>query len=405
MLVPRFHINVEQSVLDDVALRLEQTRFAIVRGSGGWDYGTSPEYLAELVDYWRTQYDWRHHEAELNRLTQYKAPLAGNDIHFVHERGRSADAMPLLLLHGWPDSFYRFYKIIDPLRDPLMSGTSSAEAFDVIVPSLPGFAFTDCAKSFGASQPTRHSAQLLWKLMTESLGYTKFAVAGGDAGSAIAQAMAIDHPESIIAVHLTDIGWHASNVDAAKLTKPEQKYLQGLQKQFLDDSAYVMLQTTKPDSLAPALNDSPTGLASWIVDRFHSWADHNGNIYNSFTQDELLTNIMLYWVTGTIVSSMHTYYAEAKCPSISRYEFVEQPVGLALFPKDIGGVPPRALAERTLNVQRWTEMPNGGHFAALEVPDLYVNELREFFRPFRAENSHVPESPSRAGGAGTLEAQ
>lgn len=385
MLVPRYHIDVKQSVLDDLAIRLEQTRFAGVRGSGGWDYGTSPEYLRELVEYWRTQYDWRRHESELNRLTQYKATLAGTDIHFVHERGRGADALPLLLLHGWPDSFYRYHKVIEALRDPLMTGASATEAFDVIVPSLPGFGFSGRAKNPDVSKPTRHTAQLLWELMTETLGYAKFAVAGGDTGSAIAQAMAIDHPESIVALHLTDIGWHATTVDAAAVTKPEQKYLQNMQKEFLRDNAYIMLQTTRPRSLAPALHDSPAALASWIVDRFQAWGDHNGNIYHSFTKDELLTNIMLYWVTGTIGSSMYTYYAEAKSPSLTHYDYVEQPVGLALFPRDIGGIPPRALAERTLNVQRWSEMPHGGHFAAMEVPELYVNELREFLRPFRAE--------------------
>ncbi|MEO7998425.1 MAG: epoxide hydrolase family protein [Gemmatimonadaceae bacterium] len=401
MLVPRFHIDIEQSVLDDLAVRLEQTRFAHVRGSGGWDYGTSPEYVQELVEHWRTKYDWRLHEDELNRLTQYKAPLAGNDIHFIHECGHGADALPLLLLHGWPDSFYRYHKVIEGLRNPLMDGTSSTEAFDVVVPSLPGFAFTGPPINPDVAQPTRHTAQLLWELMTETLGYKRFAVAGGDTGSAIAQAMALDHPESIIAVHLTDIGWQATNVEPATLTKPEQKYLQAVQKQFLADNAYIMLQTTKPFTLAAALNDSPAGLASWIVDRFHSWGDHNGNIYNSFTQDELLTNIMLYWVTGTIGSSMYTYFAEAKSPSISRHEFVERPVGLALFPKDIGGIPPRALAERTLNVQRWSEMPHGGHFAAMEVPELYVNELREFLRPFRANALSVSETASRSDSVPT----
>lgn len=390
MLVPRFRINIEQAVLDDLAVRLEQVRFARVANSGGWDYGTSPEYLQELVDHWRTQFDWRKQESELNRLTQYKARLSGNEIHFVHERGRGTNTMPLLLLHGWPDSFYRHCKTVPQLSDPLMHGGQAIDAFDVIVPSLPGYGFTGRVKFAEPTQLARQAAQLLWRLMTETLGYTKFAVAGGDVGRTMAQLIAIDHPESVIAVHLTDLGPNSTNVDPSTVSKAEHKYLQSLQKQMMADGAYEVLQRTKPRSIAAALNDSPAGLASWIVDRFHSWSDHSGNIYNSFTQDELLTNIMIYWVTGTIGSSMMNYHAETQTPSLLPHEFVERPVGLALFPKDIGGIPPRQLAERSLNVQHWTEMPHGGHFAPLEVPELYVNELREFLRQFRVG---IPSTP------------
>lgn len=207
---------------------------------------------------------------------------------------------------------------------------------------------------------------------------------GGDGGSVIAQILAIDHPESVVGIHLTDLGWHVSNVDPSTLTKPEQKYLEASTKHFMADGAYAMVQTTRPRSLAPALNDSPVALASWIVDRFHSWSDSDGDIEKSFSKDDLLTNIMLYWVTQTIGSSMFNYYAEARSLSLTPANHVDRPVGLALFPKDIGGIPPRTFAERTLNVQRWTEMPRGSHFAALEEPELFARDVVEFFRPLRS---------------------
>jgi len=384
-----FHIDVEQSVLDDLQLRLRQTRRARVAGDDGWDFGTSPEFTKALVDYWQTEFDWRKQELRLNELPHYKARIHGNDVHFVHARGTGDDPLPLLLLHGWPDSFYRYHKIIPPLSDPVASGQDELNSFHVVVPSLPGFGFTGRVKFPEEGRPTRQAAHLLWQLMTETLGYERFAVAGGDGGSVIAQILAIDHPESVIGVHLTDLGWHVTNVDASALTKPEQKYLEEASKRFLKEGAYAMVQTTKPNSLTVALNDSPVALASWIVDRFYGWSDHNGNILNSYTMDELLTNIMIYWSTQTIGPSIYNYYAEANSPSLLPEEYVAIPVAVALFPKDIGGVPPRAFAERTLNVQRWTEMPHGGHFAAWEVPELYTNDIVAFFGTFRGAESEA----------------
>lgn len=383
MLVPRFRIQVEQPMLDDLQRRLGQTRFARFTKSGGWDFGTSTEYLEELVAYWRTDFNWNQQASKLDALAQYMGRVGGNDVHFVHERGPSASAMPLLLLHGWPDSFYRYHKVIPPLSNPTAHGDNALDSFDVVVPSLPGFTLTGHINACDGPQPLRCAADLMWKLMTETLGYQKFAMAGGDIGRSIAQLIAIDHPESVIALHLTDLGSRVAGVNPSLLTKPEQKYLAELQKITGADGAYEAVQSTKPRSLALALNDSPVGLASWIVDRFHAWSDHNGNIYQTFTQDELLTNIMLYWTTATIGSSMQVYFGETTASSFKKDDFVERPVGMALFPKDIGGIPPRQLAERFLNVQRWTEMPHGGHFAPWEVPELYVNDLREFFREWR----------------------
>jgi pimeloyl-ACP methyl ester carboxylesterase len=366
-----FRIDVEQSVLDDLAHRLQRTRWAGVTGGPDWDTGTSPEYLQELVSYWRAAYDWRAHEARLNQLPQFTAEVDGNDLHFIMTSQHFRDT-PLLLLHGWPDSFHRFHKAL-----PLLDGM-----FDVVVPSLPGFPFTGELRHPARAQPTRHTATLLWKLMTEVLGFERFAIAGGDGGSAIAQLIAIDHPEAVIGIHLTDLGWHVAQTPPDDLPKAEQKYLEEGKQRFQADGAYAMVQTTRPRSLAVGLTDSPVGLASWIIDRFHAWSDGG-----HFDKDDLLTNIMLYWVTGAIGSSVYQYFAEARSPSLTPADFVTRPVGLALFPADIGGVPPRGLAERTLNVQRWTEMPRGGHFAALEEPELFATDVKEFVRALHPERA------------------
>jgi microsomal epoxide hydrolase len=380
-----FLIHVEQDVLDDLQHRLERTRWTSVRDGSGWDRGTSTAYLRELVTYWRTSYDWRHHEARLNALPQFTARVDGEDLHFVMT-GRRPRCTPLLLLHGWPDSFYRFHKVIRRFSEAGGDDANDAnDAFDVVVPSLPGFPLTGELRHAPRHQPTRHTAHLIWKLMTEVLGFERFAVAGGDGGSAIAQLLAIDHPESVIGVHLTDLGWHVSSVDPSSLSKPEQNYLEALKKHFMADGGYAMVQTTGPRSLAAGLTDSPAGLASWIVDRFHAWTD--GEIDERFGKDDLLTNIMLYWMTQTIGSSVFHYFAEARSPSLTPADHVDRPVGVALFPADIGSVPPRRFAERTLNVQRWTEMPRGGHFAALDEPELFARDVIEFFYSLRADRA------------------
>jgi pimeloyl-ACP methyl ester carboxylesterase len=397
-----FRIQVEDSVLADLRARLERTRLREVKNDVGWDAGTDPAYLRDLVDYWRSGYDWRRQEARLNQLPQFKAKVSGpsgpdgsddTDLHFVHVRGRGPRPIPLLLLHGWPDSFFRYHKVVLPFSDPVAAGGLDADAFDVIVPSLPGFAFTGPIAQPNRPKANRHSAHLMWRLMTDVLGYPRFAVAGGDGGSVIAQLLAIDHPEAVIGAHLTDIGWHALDVDAATASKAEQKYLAASQKQAMADGAYAMVQMSQPRSLAAGLNDSPVGLASWILDRFHAWSDQDGDLDKSFGKDDLLTNIMIYWVTQTIGASVFSYHAEARSPSLTTAEHVNQPVAMALFPKEPGGLPPRSLAERTLNVQRWTEMPCGGHFAALEAPKLFVHDVVEFFRPLR----EVPARPEPGG--------
>jgi pimeloyl-ACP methyl ester carboxylesterase len=370
-----FRIDIEQDVIDDLQTRLARVRWAQLTGHAGWAYGTSPAYLQALVDHWRTRYDWRRQEARLNACPQFMAQVGGETLHFQHVRGRGPRSTPLLLLHGWPDSFHRFHKVVPAFVDPATPG----ESFDVVVPSLPGFAFTGALRELPRDQPTRHCAQLIWRLMTEVLGYERFAIAGGDGGSVLAQIIAIDHPASVIGIHLTDLGWHVWGVDPSSLPRHEQKFLATATRQFMADGAYAMVQRTLPRSLAVGLDDSPVGLASWILDRFHAWSD--GDLETRFTRDDLLTNIMLYWVTRTIGSSVFLYRAEAQSPSLTPADYVERPVGVALFPRDLGGLPPpRSFAARTLNVQHWSVQPRGGHFAALEEPALYARDVIEFFR-------------------------
>lgn len=390
MTVQPFTIDVPQATLDDLRYRLAHTRWPDQVEDAGWDYGVNLDYLQELVAYWHDRFDWRAQERQLNQFAQFRAEIDGLGIHFIHERGKGPNPVPLLLLHGWPDSFYRMYKIIPMLTDPARYGGDPADSFDVIVPSLLGFGFSDRPRKRGGAR----DSELLPRLMTEVLGYRRFAAHGGDTGSPIAQMIALAQPASVIGLHLMDTGWHNPiNAETPNLSPAEQAYVQHLDRYWAEEGAYAAIQGTKPQTLAYGLNDSPAGLAAWIVQQFRTWSDCNGDVESRFTKDELLTNIMIYWVTQTISSSIRGYYdgmhaqweESADWDESAQWSESNQgsgvPVGLALFPKD--NPPPREAAERTLNVQQWTEMPRGGHFAALEEPELLVDDMRAFFRRFR----------------------
>jgi microsomal epoxide hydrolase len=374
-----FTISVPEETLADLQQRLSSTRWLNSIRPAGWEYGIDLNYLKEFISYWKDSFNWREKEEMLNRLKHFTADVEDYSIHFIHEKGKGPACIPILLLHGWPDSFYRFNKIIPMLTQPESARLNSQLAFDVIIPSLPGFGFTRSPREVNQHQPMRHNASLLFTLMTDVLGYTQFAVAGGDGGSPLAQTMAIDYPDTVKAIYITDPGWHTQSVDPSTLTKKEKKYAEKGKQAFMQQGAYAMVQTTKPQSLAYALNDSPAALASWILDRFYFWCDGDGDIEKSFTKDELLTNIMIYWTTQTIASSMRAYKMEALSPTLTAKDFVKTPTGLGLFPKDIGGIPPREFVERTVNVQHWTEFERGGHFTAWEEPKLMAVDLLKFF--------------------------
>jgi len=379
MSVQPFTIEVADEVLADLRWRLAATRWPDEIAGAGWDYGTNEDYLRELVAYWRDDFDWRAQEVRLNQFAQFRADFDGVGVHFVHERGRGPHPLPLIITHGWPSSFAQMLKIIPPLTDPARHGGDPADAFDVVVPSLPGFGFSDRPRERGMNG--QHTAELWARLMADALGYRRFAAAGGDLGSGITRRLALAHPELVVGIHLTDVGY--ATADRPDLSDAERRYLAAVQDWSAREGAYRLLHATKPQTLAYGLTDSPAGLAAWLVEKYRAWSDCDGDVERRFSKDELLTAIMIYWATGTINSSVRLYYENSHAPSLTPEQRIEVPAGVAIFPKDLA-LPPREWAARSLRVERWTEMPRGGHFAAMEEPDLLVEDLRAFFRPLRA---------------------
>jgi pimeloyl-ACP methyl ester carboxylesterase len=387
MRVKPFVIDVPQETLDDLRERLTRTRWHDGLDDE-WKYGASLSYLRELSEYWASRYDWRQQELALNRFDHFRADIDGFGVHFIHEHGKGERPLPLILTHGYPDSFTRFAKVIPLLTDPRAHGGDGADAFDVVVPSLPGFGFSDKPAKPGF---TFKIGGLWHALMTNILGYERFAAHGGDWGTTVTEQLARSHAKSLVGIHLTDVPfWHLFKPPADP-SSAEEKFLAQTEAWQKKDGAYAMIQGSRPATLAHGLNDSPTALAAWIVDKFHAWSDCRGNIESRFTKDELLTNVMIYWTTQTIDSAFLPYYDFTNSGAMTWVvEGVKQwmgstgvPAAFARFPKDISH-PPREWAERFFNVQRWTEMPEGGHFAALEEPQRLVDDIRAFFRPLRA---------------------
>ncbi|MBU5331038.1 epoxide hydrolase family protein [Anaerocolumna aminovalerica] len=381
MSVESFHIQVSNEILDDLKYRLEHVRWPDQLEKAGWVRGTDIDYLQSLVSYWRDEFDWRVQEAKLNRFSQFHCNIDGIDVHFIHQRGNGPGPLPIILTHGWPDSYIRYQKIIPLLTDPARYGGDPEDSFDVIVPSLPGFGFSSHSKLAGMNN--FHVSELWAKLMTEELGYKKFAAAGGDIGSGVTRYLALNHPELLLGIHLTDMGIIKDLVysqDQADFSEEELQYKRKAQEWLSHEGAYMSLQSTKPQTLAYGLSDSPVGLAGWIIEKFRAWSDCNGNLRQSFAEDELLTNVMIYWVTNTIGPSTHMYYENSH--SLPSMGSIEVPTGIALFPADIL-LPPKKWALRNLNITSWTSMPRGGHFTAMEEPELLADDIRTFYRPFR----------------------
>ncbi len=373
-----FTIAVADDVLADLRRRLAATRWPDEVDGAGWDYGTNGDYLKGLVAYWRDGFDWRAQEATLNHFAQYRADIDSVGVHFVHERGRGPHPLPLIITHGWPSSFAQILKIVPLLTDPAWYGGDPADAFDVVVPSLPGFGFSDRPRERGMNG--QRIAALWARLMGDTLGYRRFAAAGGDLGSGITRRLALAHPELVVGMHLTDVGYPTA--DRPDLSAAERRYLAAVRDWSVREGAYAALQSTKPQTLAYGLTDSPIGLAAWIVEKYRAWSDCDGDVERRFSKDEVLTTIMIYWATETINSSMRLYYEASHASPLTPEQRIEVPAGVAIFPKDLA-LPPRAWAEHSLRVERWTEMPRGGHFAAMEEPALLVEDLRAFFRPLR----------------------
>ena len=364
-----FRLEVPAPALADLRERLARTRFPDEPPLAPWSTGTSLAYLKELLSYWQAGFDWRAQEARINRWPQYKVAMRGTDLHFIHAPGRGENPTPLLLLHGWPGSIVEFGELLPRLT----------ERFTVVAPSLPGFtlSFTPGQPRFG----TEEMADLFAELMTEVLGYERFAAQGGDWGAFIASRLGYAHADKLIGIHLNLL---AVRRDAKQETtnEDERAYLVQLSEWLKEETGYQWIQGTRPQTLAYALSDSPAGLAAWIAEKFHRWSDCGGVIENAVSRDDLLANITLYWLTGAIGSSFWPYYARLHRPwPIPEGKTVDVPMGYAEFPKEILR-PPRSLAARTYtDIRQWSVMKKGGHFAALEQPAALAAEVERFFRP------------------------
>jgi pimeloyl-ACP methyl ester carboxylesterase len=378
MTIQPFSITVPQATLDDLRERLARTRWIDAAEEASWEYGISLEYMQELVNHWQHSYDWRKHEAALNAFAQFKADVDGVGIHFIHERGKGPNPTPLLLIHGFPDSFYRYHKVIDRLTDPAKYGGDPNNSFDVIVPSLPGTGFSD-----RITKPVDDNADLFAKLMTEVLGYSKFVSAGGDAGAYVTQSLARRYPERLIGIHLTDVGYPDQHTDYSTLSPAELEMAQWVQKWYMEEGLGVnMIMATKPQTLAYGLNDSPVGLAAWLVGYSSSGGKGKEEFKTRFSADEVMTNVMIYWVTQTINSAARAYYVNARLVGATIEKSMAVPAAVAHCPYD--PPLPREWAARQVNLVHFTDFPRGGHFMAWEEPELYAKDIQDFMRQLRS---------------------
>jgi pimeloyl-ACP methyl ester carboxylesterase len=380
-----FTLAVPDAAIADLKERLARTRLPdqapSAPGGDPWAYGTSVAYLSELIAHWREAFDWRAQEMALNTFPQFKVRLHDIDLHYLHVPGRGPDPTPLLLMHGWPGSVFEFLDIIPRLTDPAAFGGDPADAFTVVAPSLPGYglSFAPGQKRFGIHD----IAGCLADLMTEVLGYRPFAAQGGDWGGFTASCLGATHAAKLIGIHLNML---AIRRDPAirPATPEEERYLALLAEWLREETGYQAIQGTKPQTLSFALNDSPAGLAAWIAEKFHAWTDNDGRIESAVDRERMLGNISLYWFTGCIGASFWPYYARLHGPwPIPDGLTVDVPTGYAQFPREMLR-PPRSLAARSYtDIRRWTEMGKGGHFAALEQPEVLASEVQAFFRTLR----------------------
>ena len=378
--VTEFNIYFDDSALADLKARLERTRLPDQIPGSGWDYGSDRAYMEELLQYWRAEYDWRKHEAQLNELPHFKTSIDGIDLHFVHVRSKQDSAMPLVITHGWPGSVYEFMDVIGPLTDPVGHGGRAEDAFHVVLPSMPGYGFSGPAHRRGMSVDS--VAGVVAKLM-DRLGYERYAAQGGDWGSGVATWLARDFPDRLIGIHLNMVGGgppQGMEDPEAGIPEWELKRYRERAQWWSGENAYGNIQGSKPLTLAYGLNDSPAGLAAWMVEKFRAWSDCGGDVESRFTKDQLLTNIMLYWLTESMPSAVRLYYESRR--SGRKQSRSEVPTAVAVFPGEIF-FSPRKWVETRYNVVQWTEMPRGGHFAAMEEPELYVEDVVKFFSGLR----------------------
>jgi microsomal epoxide hydrolase len=375
-----FSYHVPEEELTDLRDRIARTRLPDEAPEGAWRYGTSVAYLHDILDYWRDSFDWRKQEQALNNFPQYRVPLHGIDLHYLHVPGEGPAPMPLLLSHGWPGSIFEFLELIPRLTHPSRFGGDPRDAFTVVAPSLPGYglSFKPGQKRFGVEA----IADCLADLMVDVLGYKRFGAQGGDWGGFISSRLGAVHAEKLFGIHLNLLALRRDPELVQPATAEEQNYLQELNTFLKEETGYQWIQGTRPQTLAFGLHDSPAGLAAWIIEKFWAWTDNKGTPDSAIDRDRMLANISLYWFTGCIGASFHPYYARMHGPWPIPGK-VETPMGYCQFPKEILR-PPRSLAERTYtDIRRWSVMPQGGHFAAMEQGAALAHEISEFFRPLR----------------------
>jgi len=379
--VQPFRLHIPDAALADLRGRLERTRFPDQAPGDPWAYGSDVGYLRTLVEHWRDRFDWRAQEARLNAWPQFKVPLHGIDVHFLHVEGRGPAPCPLLLSHGWPGSVFEFLELIPRLTDPARFGGDPADAFTVVVPSLPGYGL-----SFAPGQP-RFSLEQIADCFADLmgvLGYPRFAAQGGDWGAFVTSRLGAVHADRLLGIHLNMLAVRRDTKLVGNPTPEEQRFLDELAVWLKEETGYQWIQGTRPQTLAFGLSDSPAGLAAWIVEKFRAWSDCGGDVESVFERDHLLANISLYWFTGAIGSSFWPYYARLHGPWPVPDGGVGVPTGYAAFPREILR-PPRSVAARVYtDIRRWTTMPRGGHFGAMEQPEALAHEIVEFFRPLRA---------------------
>jgi len=386
-MIEPFEIAVEDEVLQDLKTRLRQTRFAPDFGNADWGYGTNGDDLRELIGYWAEGYDWRKHESEMNGFAHFRTVIDEVPVHFIHERGRGPKPMPLIMTHGWPWTFWDLQKVIRPLTDPAAFGGDPSDAFDVIVPSLPGFGFSTPLTATGVNFV--RTADIWMKLMQQELGYDKFFAQGGDFGAFVTAQLGHKYADSVPGIHIHlagPLGMITGGMPDDSMFSPDEAHWPAANALFFDqESAYSRLQSTKPQSLAYGMNDSPAGLAAWLLEKRRRWSDCGGDVARRFSKDDLLTSMTLYWVTQSFGTAAR-FYAEARrnpwTASHDRKPVVQSPTAVLLFEKDIVKLP-RRWAEGYYNLKRWNVAPVGGHFVPMEEPEILVNDLRAFFRERR----------------------
>ncbi|WJR75835.1 epoxide hydrolase family protein [Bradyrhizobium sp. NP1] len=380
-----FQIRVPQEELDDLGRRLRSARLPPRTSVAPWSLGTDHDFMQEFLTEWRDKYDWREVEARLNRLPQFTTEIDGFTIHFVYERGSGRSPLPLILTHGWPGSFVEFENVIAPLAHPERFGGNADDSFDVIVPSIPGYGWSSPPS---APITTREVAALWHQLMTETLGYNSYFAQGGDWGSLVASWLGVDHPDAVKAIHINMMGLRPyTGSGSAPIDADEARWLEQARARLRKEGGYQAIQGSKPQTLAYGLNDSPVGLAAWIVEKFHGWSDSSGR--PPFTMEQLITNIMIYWLTQSIHTSIWLYTAARLKGGmgLGPREFVGVPTGFLSCPNDLFPPPPDAWIKRTYNLARRTNWTTGGHFAAYERGEALIRDVRDFFAGFRGDLS------------------